>query len=138
MLLVLLASTVVVGVFVGRLVLGPIDATNDYLADLSDGRYSAAYASLCSPARRVQSEREFVAQQRDDEQTRGRITSYNIDSFEFNDNDQVTFNDDGDFEGANLDAITKGTVVRGGSRYSIRASIRREDGDWKVCSTVER
>jgi len=138
-LLVLVASTVVVGVYVGELVLGPVDSTNDFLADVRAERYEEAYASLCAPARRVITEADFIAQQQESEQTRGPIVSYDINDFEINDDsDAFDFDVDDDFADATIDATTSGTVVRGSSEYDLRATLRREAGDWRVCSVVER
>ena len=122
MLLVFVASTVVVIVFAVKLITGPVETTNDYYADLRDGRYSAAYSELCSSLRVRISESAFVDLQREDEQTKGRVTSFDFHSSEVR-NDTAT---------------TRGTVDRGGSTYDARVGLRKESGDWKVCAVRER
>ncbi len=126
-LLVLVASTVVVGVFATRLAIEPVDASNEYLAKLKAGRFDAAYASLCAPARLGETDVAALERRRADDL--GRITSYDITGIEF-----PNSNDANDV----IDIITTGTVVRGGFTYDIRVYLSRENDEWRVCSTSER
>jgi hypothetical protein len=126
-LIVLLGSTAVVGVYAARLAIEPIDASNEYLADLKAGRYDEAYRQLCTPARFAQTNVMFRDRQLALEDARGPITSYDISGIEFPDNNTSDV----------IDVITTGTVVRNGTTYDIRISLSREDGEWTVCSTSE-
>ncbi len=121
-LLVFLASLVVVIVFAVKLLTGPVQTTNDYYADVRDGRYVAAYGQLCSPLQRRISQSDFIDIQRSDNQSKGRISSYDFHSFHIE----------------NSIATVTGTVERGGSSYDARVGLRKESGDWKVCSVSER
>jgi hypothetical protein len=125
---VLVAATVVVGVFAVKLFTEPVDATNDFYADLSAGRYEDAYAKLCSPAQRAFSESQFVRSQEQQEQLRGRITSYDFDD--------VELGDDSDFDDDVIDATVKGTIVRSGRSLDVAVGLRHEDGEWRVCATA--
>jgi len=97
----------------------PVDATNEYLADLRAGRYEEAYGSLCTVTRLALSESDFVAQQQTDEQELGRITSYDITT--------------SDVEGDGA-ATTRGEVVRGGRTFDYRFDLREEQDRWRMCS----
>jgi hypothetical protein len=127
---VLIAATVVAGIFGVKLFTEPVDATNDYYAALSSGRYEHAYAQLCSPAQRAFSESQFVQSQQRDEQARGRITSYDFDD--------IQLGDDGDFNDDVIDATVKGSIVRDGQSFDVVVGLRHEDGDWRVCATARR
>ena len=59
-----------------RAVAGPIDAVNDYLADVRDGRYADAYDKLCPSLRSRGTVEEYEAVMLDRESTEGRITSF--------------------------------------------------------------
>jgi hypothetical protein len=124
--LVLVSSTVVVGVYAIRLAVEPIDATNEYLADISAGRYDEATEDLCAAAR-LGVENPLAREQELDNE-RGPITSWNITGFEFPDDDVSDV----------IDVITTGTVVRNGVDYDIRVGLSREDDEWKVCTSGER
>jgi hypothetical protein len=111
-------GAVLFGVEVFELYREPIDATNDYLADVRAGRYEEAYAGLCIQTRLSLSEADYVAGQQADERELGPITSYRI--FESN------LDSDGD-------ARTSGEVVRGGRSYDEEFVVREEGGRWRVC-----
>lgn len=128
---VLVAATVVAGVFGVKLFIEPVDATNDFYASLSAGRYEEAYAQLCSPAQRAFSEAQFVANQERAEQAQGRITDYDFDSVDFRDTDD-------DFNSSIIDASVKGTITRNGRTTDVVVGLQREDGDWHVCATARR
>ncbi len=121
-LLVLVASTVVVIVFAVRLVLGPVQTTNDYYADLKDRDYTAAYGELCAAIQREITPTRFEQIQRSDVATKGTIEDYDFSSSHIH-NDTAT---------------TTGTVRRAGQDYDARIGLRKEDGDWKICSVRER
>jgi hypothetical protein len=129
-MVVLVGATVVVGVFGVKLFTEPVDATNDFYADLRAGRYEQAYASLCSPAQHAFSESQFVRSQEREEQAQGRITSYDFDN--------VDLGDDNDFNDDIIDATVKGTIVRDGRSLDVVVGLRHEDGDWHVCATSRR
>jgi hypothetical protein len=126
---VFVAATVVVVVFGVKLFTEPVDATNDFYADLSAGRYEEAYAALCSPAQRAFSEAQFVQDQEQTEQTQGRITDYDFDNVEFS-------NTDDDFDSDVIDATVKGTISRDGRSYDVVVGLQREDGEWRVCASA--
>jgi hypothetical protein len=130
LLVVLVAATVVSGIFGVKLFTEPVDATNDFYADLSSGRYEEAYARLCSPAQRAFSESQFVQSQQREERAQGRISSYDFDDIELGDDNG--FNDDV------IDATVKGTIVREGRSFDVVVGLRHEDGDWRVCATSRR
>jgi hypothetical protein len=121
-LLVFVASTIVVIVFAAKLVLGPVQTTNDYYADLHRHDYVAAYGELCSTIQRDISRDRFIALQRSDTSSKGPVESYNFSSSHIE----------------NGTATTTGTVVRAGSEYNATIGLRKEDGDWRVCSVRER
>jgi hypothetical protein len=127
-MVVLVGATVVAGIFGVKLFTEPVDATNDFYADLSAGRYAEAYAQLCTPAQRAFSESQFVRSQEQDERLRGRITSYDFDD--------VELGDDNDFNDDVIDATVKGTIVRDGRSFDVAVGLRHEDGDWHVCATA--
>jgi hypothetical protein len=112
-LVVLVAATVVVIVFAGRLVIGPIAATEDYFDHLEDGEYVTAYESRCDRFKQQLSLDDFVERERN----AGTVTDFDFDDF------------DTDGEDAEVD----GTVERGGFRFQVRVHLESEDGDWKVC-----
>lgn len=97
----------------------PIDATNDYLADVRAGRYAEAYSQLCTVTRLSLSEDDYVARQQADERDLGPITSYDIYESEL------------DSDGG---AVTGGEVVRGGRVYDEEFRLREEGGRWRMCS----
>ncbi len=121
-LLVLAVSTVVVIVFAVRLIAEPIDTTNDYYADLKDGDYNDAYDQLCSSLQARYSPQDFIAIQRSDEGTKGRVSSYDFHEFHLEDD---------------ISTVT-GDVDRGATRYDVRVQLHKEDGDWKICAIRER
>lgn len=121
-LLVFVASTVVVIVFVVKLALGPVQTTNDYYADLHHRDYSAAYGKLCFAIQRDIPESRYIALQRSDARSKGAVEDYDFSSSHIE----------------NGNATTTGTVVRAGQEYNATIGLRKEDGDWKVCSIRER
>jgi len=125
-LVVLVASTAVVGVYGVRLALEPIDETNEFLADISAGRYDEAYEDMCAAARFAGDNPLGRQEQLDNEV--GPITSWDINGIEFSDDDVSDV----------IDVITTGTVVRNGTLYDIRVGLSREDDEWRVCTAVER
>jgi flagellar basal body-associated protein FliL len=131
LMLVFVAATVVVVVFGVKLFTEPVDATNDFYADLSAARYEEAYAQLCTPAQRAFSEAQFVQNQERTEQTQGRISRYNFDNVEFS-------NTDDDFESDVIDATVKGTITREGREFDVVVGLQHEDGEWRVCASANR
>lgn len=121
-LLVFAVSTVVVIVFVAKLVLGPVETTNDYYADLHDRDYVAAYGKLCFAIQRDVSQDRYVQLQESDTRSKGAVEDYDFSSSHIE----------------NGTATTTGTVVRSGSEYNATIGLRKEDGDWKICSIRER
>jgi hypothetical protein len=121
-LMVFLASTIVVIVFAIKLITGPVETTNSYYSDLRNRDYAGAYTELCGSLRSQISRTGFIELQQGDERTKGRVTSYNFSNSEIH----------------NHSAVVTGDVERGGSRYSARLALSRENGDWKVCGVRER
>lgn len=117
-LLLFAVATVVVIVFAIRLVVGPIEATDDYFALIRDGRYASAYGERCDSFKAQVSLDEFVNRER----VAGPVGDFDIDEFDI---------DDGD-------ATTEGTVERGGDVYDVTVQLERDDGDWKVCEIAAR
>jgi hypothetical protein len=117
-LLVFVASTVVVIVFVTKLVTAPIQTTNDYYADLRDGRYTAAYGELCSLRREEVTLDDFTSQQR----SQPRVQSFDFDNIDFSSNR------------SDVDVVVKGTVTRNGFDRDTHVGLWREDDHWKVCT----
>jgi hypothetical protein len=130
-MLVFVAATVVVVVFGVKLFTEPVDATNDFYADLSAARYEEAYAKLCSPAQRAFSEAQFVQNQERTEQSQGRISRYDFDNVEFS-------NTDDDFKSDVIDATVKGTITRDGRTFDVVVGLQHEDGEWRVCASANR
>ena len=128
-LLVMTASAIVAIVFGVKLFIGPIDATDDYYANLRDGQYAAAYDNLCAAAQRAFTVEDFIAQQESDEDTKGRVEDFDFTDLEF---------DDESFDSSSIDATVKGEVRRSQATYDVRVGLRREDGDWRVCAIRER
>lgn len=98
----------------------PIDATNDYLSALQDGRYEDAYALLCDERRDTQTEEEFVRAVENEADEQGRVTGFDFKSSEI----------------TNGRATTEGTLEIDGVEYDARARLHDEDGDWRVCSVT--
>lgn len=101
-----------------RAVVGPVDATNDFLADVKAQRYQTAYDGLCKDAKQSATSTRFAANQRRLNGTEGPIRSYDITS------SNVT----------NGRAVTRGTLERTKKTFRLQVTLRKEDGDWKVCS----
>jgi hypothetical protein len=129
-LVVFVAAFVVIIVFAVKLVGGPIEATNDYYADVKAARYASAYDHLCSSQRVNYTRRQFADLLSRDAQSKGRVEEYDFHDSELNSDD------DGDTVFS--DATVKGTVRRSGTDYETRVRLRKEDGDWKVCAVLER
>jgi hypothetical protein len=121
-LLVFVASTVVVIVFVVKLALGPVQTTNDYYADLHHRDYAAAYGKLCFAIQRDVPEGRYIALQASDARSKGAVDDYDFSSSHIE----------------NGNATTTGTVTRAGQQYNATIGLRKENGDWKVCSIRER
>ncbi len=121
-LLVFLVATVVVIVFAVKLVAKPIDTTNDYYSALKSGQYDDAYNELCSPLQSRYSEQDFADLQRSDARTKGRVTGYDFHEFHIE----------------NGDSTVTGQVSRGSTDYDTTVGLRKESGDWKICSIRER
>lgn len=120
-LLVFVTSSVVVVVFATKLISAPIQATNDYYADLRAGHYLAAYNQMCDRRQRNLPYTDFRAQQ----SAAGGVDSYDFTGIDFPNADSI------------VDIIATGTVDRGGFTYDARVGLTREDDDWKVCSVQE-
>jgi hypothetical protein len=117
MLLAIVGLTVTLIVFAVQSVVAPVQATNDYLSAIQDRRYEDAYQLTCRSTRPTYA--QFLAAVRQQERQEGPITDYNVDNSELNENSR---------------AITRGTITRGGTTYDLRVDLRKEDGDWHVCS----
>lgn len=101
-----------------RAVVGPVNATNDFLADVKAQHFDAAYGALCKDVKQSTTAAQFATQQRGINRTAGPIRSYDINS------SNVT----------NGRAVTKGTLERARKTFQLQVTLRKEDGDWKVCS----
>ncbi|MGZ4802534.1 MAG: Rv0361 family membrane protein [Acidimicrobiia bacterium] len=118
-LVVFLAAATVAIVFGVKLFTGPVDATNDYYAELKVGNYARAYTHLCSDLQVRYTVSEFDQLQRNDARTLGRIRAYKFDTSNFE----------------NGDVFVRGTVIRSPfNQHRIEVRLVREDSDWKVCS----
>lgn len=95
----------------------PIDATNEYLADIKAGRYREAYDRSCTYGP-VPSREQFMTTLRAYDTRFGPLTSYDISGIDSE--DRFTY--------------TTGTWTRGGQEWSVSFRLREEGGDWKVCS----
>jgi hypothetical protein len=111
-LFVFLVSFVLVIVFAVRLVVGPLEATEDYFEALRDRDYVEAYGDRCDDFQRRVSLQDFETAH----------SNFTIGDFDLDD-----FDTDGD------DATTGGTVEVDGQRVTVTVELEREDGDWKVC-----
>jgi len=94
----------------------PIDATNEYLADVKAGRYREAYGRTC---RYRPSFEQFVAALQRADDRLGPLVAYDITGVD--DTERGTF--------------TKGTWTRGGHKNRVAFEVREEGGEWKVCGT---
>lgn len=112
-LLVFAVSVVLIIVFAVRAVIGPIEATDDYFALLRQERYAEAYKERCNEFRDQLTQNDFVRR----EQASGRVGDFDIDSFDRSDDT----------------ATTEGTASRAGIDFKVKVTLRKEDGDWKVC-----
>lgn len=122
-LLVFIGATAVAITFGVKILVGPVDATNEYYAGLHDQNYSAAYEHLCAPLQDRYTESQFVDLQHGDEQSYGQVTSYSFDNSDIR----------------NSRAYTTGTVSRSSSRTRrYEVTLVKEDGDWKVCGIRQR
>jgi hypothetical protein len=111
-LVVFLASLVLVIVFAIRLVVGPLEATEDYFQALRDRDYAEAYNDRCDSFQQATTLEEFAT-----EHDRLTIGDFNLDHFDT----------DGD------DATTGGDVEVNGRSIEVTVELEREDGNWKVC-----
>ncbi|MFV0523645.1 MAG: hypothetical protein ACK5RL_04020 [Acidimicrobiales bacterium] len=93
----------------------PVDATNNFYAALSDGRYQDAYDLMC-PNSRPESVQVFEAQVSAPAAT---ITGYNF----------TTVNTSN-----NLSSTVRGTVDLNGTSYQAVVELSNIDDAWKVCS----
>lgn len=92
-----------------------IDPVNEYLADLSDGNYQGAYASLCSSAQDAVTYDQFVATQQGVE-----ISAYNITGF----------------EQTNGLTTVSGTVSYNGSEQLVDIPVVQEGEEWRPCPVL--
>jgi hypothetical protein len=130
-LLVFVASFVVIVVFAVKLIGGPIEATNDYYADLKAERYAESYDHLCASLQDEYTQDQFVNLLQGQTRAKGRVEDYDFHESDLNSNDDT---DDEIFS----DSTVTGTVDRGNATYDTRVRLRKEDGDWKVCAVSER
>lgn len=93
---------------------GPVDATNNFVANLDNGDFGAAYDSLCSANRTSTSRDQWTANAAAD--IGGEITGYSYAQVEISG-----------------DAVVTGTIeVDGVNRTSVFRLVE-EDGEWRVC-----
>jgi hypothetical protein len=117
--LVLIATLVVVAVVLFiRTISGPIDATNDVLAQIKAQRYEAAYALACSKDRDQFTVDQYGQAFRDTVTERGAITEYDVD---YSSVDGSTAEVRYDITFANGDTLR------------LETEVRKENGTWKAC-----
>jgi hypothetical protein len=96
----------------------PFDAANDYLRDLSNGNYEAAFDQLC-PAEQVDASPEGLARA----VAPLRIDEYDVDPFDVKrDGSRATVEVD-----LNPDTV-------GDNDMFVRIRLREIDGEWQPCS----
>jgi hypothetical protein len=122
LLVVFVAGVAFLAVEVVGFVAEPIDATNEYLADLQARRYEAAYDRTCTYASVTPTLDQFVAQQRAIDASLGRLTGYDITGSNFTDGG----------------ATTDGTWTRGGRELDVSFRLDQVGDDWKVCAVRDR
>jgi hypothetical protein len=111
-LLVFLVSAVLVVVFAIRLVVGPLEATEDYFQALRDKNFAEAYNDRCDRFQQRVTLDEFATAHE----------NLAIGDFDLDD-----FDTDGD------DATTGGDVEVNGRSVAVTVELEREHGDWKIC-----
>jgi hypothetical protein len=124
-LIVFLVSSTVVTVFAVKLYEQPIDATNQYFADIRAGRYEDAFQQLCATRRFGTTVSAFAATEKRANDARP-IDSYDFIGLDFPKNDNSP-----------TDIITTGTVTRNGFDHDTRVGLVREDDEWRVCTVEE-
>ena len=121
-LIVLVAGIVVAVVLAVDVFSKPVDATNEYYANVrAAGRYRAAYNDLCEPSRTTLSFGGFVRQERSRNRLDGPLRSYDFYV--------GTVNGD--------DGRAIGTEHRNVDR-DVEVHLDKEADTWKVCSIDDR
>jgi hypothetical protein len=117
--LVLIAALVVVAVvlFV-RTLAGPIDATNDVLAQVKVENYEKAYRLSCSEDRELYTLEQYTQVFVNTKDARGALESYDV-NYSSVDGDTAEVRYDLEF--------ADGTTDR------FEAQAHKENGDWRVC-----
>ena len=98
----------------------PIDAANDYLRDISHGRYQAAFAQLCAQERVDGSPRSLA-------DTVHRIVVFGVDSYEVSPFDVHL---DGNRATVKAD-LSPG--IGSGDSGNVRIRLQKIDGRWRPC-----
>lgn len=115
---------VVAGIVVGLVLLGfwivgsargPIDATNEFVAALDEGRLDEAYASLCDGTQADVTPEDFASQM----EGAPAITGYTFFSSALRDGGET---------------VVSGTVEVDGSPRAVDFGLRRENDEWTVCT----
>ncbi len=131
LMLVFVAATVVTVVFGVKIFTEPVDATNDYYADLSAGRYEAAYARLCTPAKRAFSESAFVAEPGTG---RARRTAASPTTTSTTSSWATTATS----TATRSTPPSRGPSTRDGRTFDVAVGLQHEDGEWHVCAIGRR
>jgi hypothetical protein len=106
-------AAIVGGIF--YLTRGPINATNSFVANIDDGDLDAAYDSLCGQTRVTLTRADFD----DDFAFSDQITGYTFSSVSTATGELT---------------VVSGTIEIDGSPQAVSFGLRRDEGDWKICT----
>jgi hypothetical protein len=99
----------------------PIDATNDYLRDISRGDYEAAFDQLCAQEKVDGSARSL-------EDTVDRLVIFGVDDYEV-----TPFDVRIDGSRATVEADLNPSRVGGTDADEVRIRLEKIDGEWRPC-----
>lgn len=120
-LLVLVAGVVVAVVLAVDLFSKPVDATNEYYANIRAGRYRAAYSQVCTPTQASLGFPGFLREQRNRNRLDGRLRSYQFFIGTVNGDDGRAIGQ----EHRNFDR-------------DVEVHLDKEGDTWKVCRIEDR
>ncbi|MEM7322599.1 MAG: hypothetical protein AAF531_05905 [Actinomycetota bacterium] len=94
---------------------GPLDATNDYVANLDNGEYGAAYDQLCAASQAATPRDVWISEAADE--IGGDITGYSYNQIDI----------------VNSRATVTGTIEVDGATLDSVFTLVDEDGEWRIC-----
>ncbi len=114
-MVVVIVGFILLVMWVVSMARGPIDATNAFVANIDEGRFTSAYESMCDEARATYSLDDFISHMT----ASASITDYTFASASVRSNQQT---------------IVSGTIDIDEVPQAADFGLREEGEAWKVCS----